>query len=102
MNRPEILIPAPMLPSVVDALGERFVVHRLWEQEDPDAFLATVAPRVRGLAASSLAGRIDASWYDRLPALEIVANFGVGYDGIDAAAAATRGIVVTNTPGVLD
>ncbi|MBD8468649.1 2-hydroxyacid dehydrogenase [Sphingomonas sp. CFBP 8765] len=102
MNRPEILIPAPMLPSVLDALGERFVVHRLWEQEDPDAFLATVAPRVRGLAASSLAGRIDASWYDRLPALEIVANFGVGYDGIDADAAAARGIVVTNTPGVLD
>ena len=37
-----------------------------------------------------------------LPALRIVANFGVGYDRIDVAACADRGIVVTNTPGVLD
>ncbi|MGU3391846.1 2-hydroxyacid dehydrogenase [Sphingomonas sp. M1A8_2b] len=102
MTRPEIVIPAPMLPGVAAALSERFIVHRLWEQADPDALLATVAPRVRGLAASSLAGRIGSDWFDRLPALEIVANFGVGYDGIDAQAAAERGIVVTNTPGVLD
>ena len=37
-----------------------------------------------------------------LPALRIVANFGVGYDRIDVAACAARGIVVTNTPDVLD
>ncbi|WP_019831664.1 2-hydroxyacid dehydrogenase [Sphingomonas sp. PR090111-T3T-6A] len=102
MTTPEILMPAPMLASVITALDERFVLHRLWEQADPDIFLATVAPRIRGLAASTLAGRIDGSWFDRLPALEIVANFGVGYDNVDAGAAAARGIMVTNTPGVLD
>jgi lactate dehydrogenase-like 2-hydroxyacid dehydrogenase len=37
-----------------------------------------------------------------LPGLRIVANFGVGYDRIDLAACAERGVVVTNTPGVLD
>jgi glyoxylate reductase len=37
-----------------------------------------------------------------LPRLRVVANFGVGYDRIDVAACATRGVVVTNTPGVLD
>jgi glyoxylate reductase len=37
-----------------------------------------------------------------LPALRVVANFGVGYDRIDVAACADRGVVVTNTPGVLD
>jgi glyoxylate reductase len=37
-----------------------------------------------------------------LPALRVVANFGVGYDGIDIAACAARGVPVTNTPGVLD
>jgi glyoxylate reductase len=40
--------------------------------------------------------------FDLLPGLRIVANFGVGHDRVDAAAAAARGIVVTNTPGVLD
>lgn len=39
---------------------------------------------------------------EHLPALRIVANFGVGYDRIDLGACAARGIVVTNTPGVLD
>lgn len=37
-----------------------------------------------------------------LPALEIVANYGVGYDAIDVAAASARGIRVTNTPDVLN
>ena len=40
--------------------------------------------------------------FDLLPNLGIVANFGVGYDRIDLAVCAERGIVVTNTPGVLD
>jgi glyoxylate reductase len=39
---------------------------------------------------------------DLLPALRLVANFGVGYDRIDVAACAARGVVVANTPGVLD
>jgi glyoxylate reductase len=38
---------------------------------------------------------------DLLPALRIVANFGVGYDRVDAAELARQGIVLTNTPGVL-
>jgi lactate dehydrogenase-like 2-hydroxyacid dehydrogenase len=36
------------------------------------------------------------------PALRLIANFGVGYDRIDLAACAERGVAVTNTPGVLD
>jgi len=39
---------------------------------------------------------------DLLPRLRVVANFGVGYDRVDVAACAARGVVVTNTPGVLD
>jgi glyoxylate reductase len=39
---------------------------------------------------------------DLLPSLRVVANFGVGYDRIDVAACAARGVAVTNTPGVLD
>jgi len=102
MTRPDILMPAPMADAVIAALDARFTLHRLWDRADPDAYLGDVAPRIRGMAVSTLAGRIDAELFDRLPALEIVANFGVGYDNIDAAAAAARGITVTNTPGVLD
>jgi len=93
---------APMQPGIADALEERFALHRLWLQPDREAFLRETGPRIRGVAASTLAGPIGADLLDRLPALEVIANFGVGYDNIDAADAARRGVVVTNTPGVLD
>ncbi len=102
MTPPHILMPAPLAPDVIDALDGRFVLHRLWEQTDPDAFLRDHASAITGMAVSTLAGAIDAGWFDRLPELEIVASFGVGYDNVDAAAAAARDVVVTNTPGVLD
>lgn len=45
---------------------------------------------------------VDEAVLDLLPSLRLVANFGVGYDGIDVAACRARDIAVTNTPGVLD
>ena len=45
--------------------------------------------------------RVGAAQIDGLAGLQLIANFGVGYDNIDVAYAASRGIHVTNTPGVL-
>jgi glyoxylate reductase len=45
--------------------------------------------------------RIDDDTLDLFPNLKIVANYGVGYDSVDVEACAARGVVVTNTPGVL-
>src|ERR1700733_9557151 len=45
--------------------------------------------------------RVAAALLDRAPRLRVVANFAVGYDNVDLEACAARGIVVTNTPGVL-
>ncbi|WP_262299049.1 2-hydroxyacid dehydrogenase [Microvirga sesbaniae] len=102
MSRTDILMTAPMMPLVIDALDKAFTLHRLWEQADKDAFLKEAGPRIRGVATSTLFGRVDATLLDRLPHAEIIASFGVGYDNVDAAEAARRNIVVTNTPGVLD
>lgn len=55
---------------------------------------------LRGVALSGETV-FDGAMMDRFPALEIIAKFGVGYDTVDVAAAAERGIVVTNTPDVL-
>jgi glyoxylate reductase len=46
--------------------------------------------------------RIGGAELDLLPNLRLVASFGVGYDWIDVGACRERGVVVTNTPGVLD
>ncbi|WP_238367494.1 2-hydroxyacid dehydrogenase [Mesobacterium pallidum] len=43
-----------------------------------------------------------AAQMDLLPALGLIANYGVGYDAIDTAAASARGVKVTNTPDVLN
>lgn len=48
-----------------------------------------------------LTEKVDAELLDAAPDLRIVANLAVGYDNVDVAAAAARGVVVTNTPDVL-
>lgn len=101
-GKTEILMPRPMAPRVIEQLDARFTLHRLWEADDADAFIAQHAPRIRGVATGGgSSGRVDKALIDALPALEIVSSFGVGYDHVDAAYAGTKGVVVTNTPDVL-
>jgi glyoxylate reductase len=50
---------------------------------------------------SVVTDRIDTALMARTPRLRIVANVAVGYDNVDVAGCTARGIVVTNTPGVL-
>ena len=97
MTKPAVLAAAPFPPFTMEPLEQAFVVHRLWDGLDE-----TAARSIRALATNTLFGRLGAELMDRLPALEIIANFGVGYDNIDIDAAVARGLVVTNTGGVLD
>jgi hypothetical protein len=53
MTRPDVLVAAPLPPVTMAALDEAFVVHRLWEGVADD-----VLWRVRGMAASTLAGPV--------------------------------------------
>jgi lactate dehydrogenase-like 2-hydroxyacid dehydrogenase len=96
----DVLLLAPS-PVVEEALRSRGLnaVH-VWEAEDVGALLARVGPTMRGLA-STYHARVGAALLDELPRLEIIAHFGVGYETVDVAAAAARGIVVTHTPDVL-
>lgn len=91
-----------MPPAVVQQLEQSFTVHSLWNAPDKDALLAQVGPAIRGIASNTVAQPLGSALFDRLPNLEIIANYAVGYDNIDIAEAARRGIMVTNTPGVLD
>jgi len=66
----------------------------------PAAALAGAVRRADGILCL-LTDRIDAALLATAPRLRVVANCAVGYDNVDLAAAAMRGIVVTNTPDVL-
>ena len=94
----EILQTHKLLARCEQSLAERYTVHKLHEAADEDALLREVAPRVRAIAG----GNADGALMDKLPKLEIIANFGVGYDSIDTRAARDRNIRVTNTPNVLN
>ncbi|MDZ5645640.1 2-hydroxyacid dehydrogenase [Nitrospirillum sp. BR 11828] len=96
----DLLMPAPMMPFVLERLDQAFRVHKLWLAEDRETMLAEVAPHIRAIAAGGAAA-VTAELMARLPRLECVAGFGVGYDAIDAKWAGAHGITVTNTPDVL-
>ncbi len=99
MSKPDILVVAKLWPPLMEALQAEFTVHDRIHESDPAAF-AAIAPRIRGIQANG-ESKVPRALIDQLPALEVITVFGVGYDGVDVAAATERDIPVTNTPDVL-
>jgi hydroxypyruvate reductase len=95
-----VLAAAKLSPLYTALLARDFQFLDRLHETDPAAF-AAAAGGIRALAASG-DSRVDADLIGRLPALEIISVMGVGYDGIDVAAAKARGVVVTHTPDVLN
>jgi glyoxylate reductase len=74
-----------------------------WDEVENVEYYESLDGLRRDVEALAVVGEtIDAGTLELFPNLRLVANYGVGYDGIDVAACAARGVVVTNTPGVLD
>ena len=96
----DILVPGQLPKKTQETLADRFAAVRITEPEELDQLAPDLLTRFRGIARGAHFA-IPRAFIDRLPKLEIVANFGVGYDGINLKAAAERDIVVTNTPDVL-
>ncbi|MDM7981869.1 MAG: 2-hydroxyacid dehydrogenase [Rhizobium sp.] len=97
-DRPLVLIPGRIHPRVRAHLSHRFDLLEISDATAAEADAGELE-RVRGAAVS---GRFPASLIERLPKLEVIGSFGVGYDGVDVTAAAAAGVVVTNTPDVLN
>jgi glyoxylate reductase len=76
-----------------------------WDELDDVEYVAEPLPaggRRENVEALAVVGEpVDDETLDLFPSLRIVANYGVGYDSIDPAACAARGVALTNTPGVL-
>ncbi|WP_421565855.1 2-hydroxyacid dehydrogenase [Ochrobactrum sp. EDr1-4] len=81
----------------VQRLSGEFKVKRI-PKGDAALVEASWAGDVTGIASMST---VNAGLIDALPNLEIIGNFGVGYDAVDAKHAATKSVMVTNTPDVL-
>lgn len=90
-----VLVPGRIHTRVIERLEGRFTLVRA----DVATLDAATLAGIRGVAVS---GSFPAAAIDALPNLEIIASFGVGYDGVDVSRAAARNIVVSNTPDVLN
>ena len=101
-SKPDLVLVGPQKPVFIERLAPVFDVHPLNAAKDRDAFFAHVADRVRAIAVTYSSEKVSAEFMSRLPKLEIVSSFGVGYDHVDAKWAGAHGIMVTNTPDVLN
>jgi len=99
-NNREIILLGPLKPLIVKGLETIGPVHKLAEAKDVQAFYASHGD-VRAIACAATSELLGDAFMDRFPKLQIISSFGVGYDHIDAKAAAARDVIVTNTPEVL-
>lgn len=102
MSRPSLYVTRLLPAPVMTVLRERYVLL-----SDPTEDRQATADELRrGFAEAdavicTLTDRVDDALLSNATRLKIVANYAVGYNNIDVAAATRRGIVVTNTPDVL-
>ena len=101
MTTPRVYVTRRIAREAVDLLRQSCEVEQ-WDSAEPvprDVLLRAVQ-EADGLLPL-LTERVDAELLDAAPKLKVVANMAVGFDNVDVAAARSRGVVVTNTPGVL-
>lgn len=101
-GKPDVLLVGHKKPTIVNGLANAVTLHALIDAKDPDAFLSPLADKISGIAVAYTANKIDAAFMQRFPKLKMIASFGVGYDHVDAKWAGAHGIIVTNTPDVLN
>ena len=99
INR-EVILLGPMKPLIVKGLEAIGRLHKSAEAKDLHSFYASHAD-VRAIACAATSEYLGDAFMRRFPKLQIISSFGVGYDHIDAKAAAAHGVIVTNTPEVL-
>lgn len=99
--KPKVFVTRELLPEAMDFLRGRAEVEVGVRSGDlPREELLKKVRDKEGLLPL-LVDMIDREVIDRAPRLKIIANCAVGYDNIDIEYARQKGILVTNTPGVL-
>jgi len=100
--KPKILVTREVFDETLAYLAEHCEVES--NQADQPFDPATLAQRMddKDGVVCCLTDRIDEALLAKSPRLKVVANIAVGYNNIDVPACTARGVMVTNTPGVLD
>lgn len=94
----EIVVPGNLYAPTLAQLERIFTVHRC-KVGKVEQLGQKICQRIRGLATMS---GIKRAGIEALPSLEMISNFGVGYDAVDVGCAIEHNIMVSHTPNVLD
>lgn len=97
----DVLVWGPMHPTLMQSLEDHYRVHKRWEMADFAQWASAHGHAVRAVVTSGVYGA-DNQALDQLPNLQVITSFGVGYDKVDCAYLAGRGIQLSNTPQVLN
>ena len=95
-----VLLVAPVIDALQAQLASEFPLLRLYEQDDPIAFLREQGENIAAVVTRGDVG-VANSVLELLPQVGLIALFGVGTDGVDLEYARSRQIAVTITSGVL-
>ncbi len=101
-EKPDVLLVGAKKPVLMKGLEGKVTLHHWLDAKDKDAFVKEVGNKIKAIAIAYTANKVDEKFLKQFPHLEQVSSFGVGYDHIDAKWAGAHGIVVTNTPEVLN
>jgi len=101
-DKPDVLLVGARKPVMMKGFDGKVNLHHWLEQKDKDAFLKEHGGKIRAIAIAYTANKVDGAFMSQFPKLEQISSFGVGYDHIDGKWAGEHGIVVTNTPDVLN
>lgn len=100
MPTTDLLLLAPLPNFLLEPLHAAHVCHDYFNATDKEALLARMGAQIRGIVMAG--GSVSpVSLLERLPKLEIISMFGVGYDVVPVDWCQAHGIRVTNTPDVL-
>ena len=94
----KILLGGYVPENCLNMLEEQFELFKLYEADNKSAYLLEHGYKIEGLTG----GAVNADLIAQLPNLEVIANYGVGYDAVDVDAARAAGVQVSNTPGRLN
>jgi hypothetical protein len=101
-EKPDVLLVGNRKPVLMKGMEPVVTLHDYLGASDKEALIKSVGDKIRAIAVAYTANKIDGAFMQQFPKLEQISSFGVGYDHIDAKWAGEHGIVVTNTPDVLN
>jgi len=99
--KPDVLVAGSLLPHVMERLHQLYALHVPNAERPMAALLSEIGPKIRAIATGAHYP-VDRALIDACPKLEIITALSVGTDSIDVPYAKQKGVMVTNTPDVLN